>query len=243
MLQYFAKDYTGGAFVLFGPGHLIALAVVVLFNIFIVWRFRGADEDTKHKVRLGITAALWLNELGWHIWKYSIGDWTIQEMLPFHLCSVLVWVGGAALITKNYKVYEFMYFMGLAGATQALLTPDAGIYGFPHYRPFQTIIAHGLIVASAIFMTFVEGYRPTWKSLGRVILWMNIYMAIVFVINQFIGSNYLFIAHKPATASLLDLLPPWPYYILYIELIGIVLSLLLYLPFWIKDLRTARAAS
>ncbi len=45
------------------------------------------------------------------------------------------------------------------------------------------------------------------------------------------------INHKPDLPSLLDLLPPWPIYILYMELIGIVSILLLYLPFLIKDLR------
>jgi hypothetical integral membrane protein (TIGR02206 family) len=211
------------------------LAAIVLLNIFLVWHFKRAPESARHAARWTIAIVLWLNEIGFHVWKASIGQWTIQEMLPLHLCSVLVWVGSLALVTKNYKVYEFMYFMGIAGTMQALLTPDAGIYGFPHYRAFQTFIAHGLIITAPIFMTLVDGYRPTWGSYGRVVLWMNVYMVIVFVINQLIGSNYLFIAHKPETASILDMLPPWPYYIAYIEVIGLVLCLILYIPYIIKD--------
>jgi uncharacterized membrane protein YwaF len=42
---------------------------------------------------------------------------------------------------------------------------------------------------------------------------------------------------KPATASLLDALPAWPYYIPFLELIGVVTCLLLYAPFIIKDWR------
>jgi hypothetical integral membrane protein (TIGR02206 family) len=92
-------------------------------------------------------------------------------------------------------------------------------------------------------MTLVEGYRPTWKSLGRVFLWTNIYMVAVFILNQVIGSNYLFIAHKPETPSLIDLLGPWPWYILALEAIGLVLCLLLYLPYAVRDWRAARMAS
>jgi hypothetical integral membrane protein (TIGR02206 family) len=66
---------------------------------------------------------------------------------------------------------------------------------------------------------------------------MNLYMVVIFFINLWLGSNYLFIAHKPATASVLDMLPPWPYYILYIEALGMILTLLLYLPFAISDWR------
>ena len=130
-----------------------------------------------------------------------------------------------------------MYFAGIGGGIQALATPDLGIYGFPHFRFFQTFISHGLIVTSAIYMTVVEGFRPTWKSLLRVAIWLNIYVVVVFFINNAIGSNYLMINGKPATPSLLDLLPDWPIYILYMEGIGVITFLLLYLPFAIKDRR------
>jgi hypothetical integral membrane protein (TIGR02206 family) len=140
------------------------------------------------------------------------------------------------LVTKSYKVYEVMYLMGIAGAIQALATPDLGIYGYPHFRFFQTFLSHGLIVTSALYMTVVEGFRPTWKSLPRVFLWTNIYAGVVYYINTLIGSNYLMINYKPATPSLLDLLPAWPIYIIYMELLAIACILLLYLPFVIKDL-------
>jgi hypothetical integral membrane protein (TIGR02206 family) len=178
------------------------------------------------------------NELAWHYWNYIYGKWTIQTMLPLHLCSLLVWLGAWMLITKKYWIYEFMYFMGIAGALQALATPDLGMYGFPHFRFFQTFLSHGLIVTSAIYMTVVEDFRPTWKSIPRVFIWTNVYAGIVYYINTQIGSNYLMINSKPATPSLLDLLPAWPIYIIYVELIGIACMLLLYLPFAIKDLWT-----
>ena len=62
-------------------------------------------------------------------------------------------------------------------------------------------------------------------------------MAVVGGINALIGSNYLFIARKPDTASLLDVLPQWPWYIIHIEAIGLLSMLILYLPFAIRDLR------
>jgi len=128
--------------------------------------------------------------------------------------------------------------MGIAGAIQALATPGLGNFNFPHFMYFQYFISHGLIITSAIYMTVVEGFRPTWKSMIRVAVWMNVYVVIVYFINNYIGSNYLFLNYKPSTPSLLDLLPPWPIYIAYMELIGVISMLLLYLPFVIKDWRT-----
>jgi len=235
MGQYFVKDYTGEPFHLFGRGHLIALAIIILINLSFIWLRKSENQKLKDRVRYLIVAILVISEGSWHIWNLAIGEWTIQTHLPFHLCAVLVWTSIIMLLTQNYTIYEFAYFLGIAGASQALLTPEAGIYGFPHFRIFQTLAAHGAIVTAAIFMTVVEGYRPHWSSFKRVFLWTNIYMILVTGINVLIGSNYLYTLHKPPTASLLDVFGPWPWYLLTMELVALVLCTFLYLPFAIKD--------
>jgi hypothetical integral membrane protein (TIGR02206 family) len=240
MGEYFARDYHGEPFQLFGPAHLVALSIVLLIVLLVIYFRKGFSPRLRLITRYTLATILMLNELAWHAWNYFTGQWTIQTMLPLHLCSVLVWLGAYMLVTKSYTIYEFSYFLGIAGALQALLTPDVGIYGFPHFRFFQTMISHGTIILSAIYMTFVEGYRPTWKSVIRVMVWMNVYMVAIGIVNWLIGSNYLFIAHKPETASLIDVLGPWPWYILSLEGIGLVLCLLLYLPYAIRDQRAAR---
>ncbi len=75
------------------------------------------------------------------------------------------------------------------------------------------MISHGLLVTAGIFMTTVEGFRPTWKSVLRIAIVANVYMVIIYFINVALGSNYMMLNGKPATASLLDMLPTWPYYI------------------------------
>lgn len=237
MSQFFAGNYTGPAFQLFGAAHIAALAFLVALNIYLI-RFKTAGADTKRTIRWTLAIILWTAETLWHIWNIAVGKWNIQNLLPLNLCSALIWLSGFMLIFKNQRIYEFAYFLGIGGAMQYLLTPDLGIYGFPHFRYFQTFTAHGLLVTSAIYMTVVEGFRPTWKSVLRVAFWANVYMVIIYFVNTAIGSDYLFINGKPATASIMDLLPAWPYYIIYLELIGVATILLLYLPFIIKDWRT-----
>ena len=115
------------------------------------------------------------------------------------------------------------------------LTPDAGRFGFPHYRFFQVMLSHGLIITSALYMSFVVRYRPTWSSVARVLIYSNIYAVVIFFFNFLIGSNYLFLAHKLDTASLLDVLPPWPYYLGFVEILGVVFVLLFYAPYAVRD--------
>ena len=234
MAQYFAYDYHGAPFVLFGTWHVVALLVIVLINLAMLG-FRKASERTRRTVRWSMVILLLLDDASWQVWNVYWGHWSIQTMLPLHLCSMMMVLAWFMLIFKNYRIYEFVYFLGIAGAFQALMTPPVGIYGFPHFRFIQTMIAHGLLLTSAVYMTTVEGFRPTWRSLLRVAVGVNIYIVLVGIINRAFGSNYLFIAHKPATASVLDLLPAWPWYIIWMEIIGLGMCLILYMPFAIQD--------
>lgn len=242
MEKYFSYDYTGEPFQLFGPAHIAALLALALIGYGLT-RFKGADEAARKKVRIALGIFLWLNESVWHIWNAAWGHWNVQTMLPLHACSILIWLSGFMLVFRSYAIYEFAYFMGIGGAFQYLMTPDLGIYGFPHLRYFQTFLSHGILLISAIYMTVVEGFRPTWKSFWRVVIGANIYMALVYPLNVWLGSNYLMINGKPSTPSLLDLMPDWPVYILYMEAIGLVTFLILYAPFAIKDWRGREAVA
>lgn len=239
METFFGKDFVNGPFVLFSTQHLIAIVAIILIGFIIIITQRKANTAQRQRVRWIMAILLVVNETIWHIWNISIGEWTIQTMLPFHLCSALVWLSAYMLVTKNRTIYEFAYLIGIAGALQAILTPDLGQYAFPHFRYFQVFVSHGLIIISALYMTLVEGYYPTWQSVKRVAIYGNIYLLFVFLLNMVIDSNYLFVAHKPETASLLDVLPPWPYYILIIELLAAVFILLFYSPFAILNRKKA----
>lgn len=241
MWQFWSKDWTGAPFVMFGPPHIIALILVVFANLSLV-SLRRARPFARKRFRYGLATVLVVNECLWHLWNVTTGQWSVQTTLPLHICSILVWVCAFMLYTENYRLYEYVYFLGIGAATQALLTPDAGIYGFPHFRFFQTMISHGSIVVAAVYMTVVEGFRPYWMSIVRLAVAGNIYMAFVAVVNWLLGSNYMFIARKPDTPSLIDVLGPWPWYVLSLEAIAAAVFLLLYSPFAIRDWRAKAAA-
>jgi hypothetical integral membrane protein (TIGR02206 family) len=128
------------------------------------------------------------------------------------------------------------------GAIMALLTPDLMNYGFPHFRFVEFFTLHGTIIVAVMYMTVVEGFRPTWGSLGRVWVFTNLYWLFCALVNSQIGSNYLYTHGKLPTPSLLDVLGPHPWYLLSMELIGVALALLMYLPFALRD-RASKAIS
>jgi uncharacterized membrane protein YwaF len=80
-------------------------------------------------------------------------------------------------------------------------------------------------------MVTVEGFRPTLPRLPWVILITDLYWAFCGWVNTLIGSNYLYTQGKLPTPSLLDYLGPWPWYLVWMEVIGVLLCLALYTPF------------
>lgn len=243
MGDFLALDYPNNPFVIFGVPHLVALSIIAVIVFVLIRVGPRMTADQRKWFRYGVGTLLVVNEGSWHLWNWATGQWTLQTMLPLHLCSILVFSTAYMLFSRNYFIFEFSYFLGIGAAIQAILTPDLGIYGYPHFRFFQTFISHGLIFISPFYMIFVEGYRPFWRSMLRTIVWLNVYMVPVTILNLLIGSNYLFTAHKPPTASLLDALGPWPWYILSVEVIGLITFLVLYLPWIWKDFQEQRAQS
>lgn len=237
MERYLDPVYSGEPFVLFGPAHWIALAVVGACGLGLFWIRHSWDVRARRVFRWGL--AFWLTawELALHAWFARVGSWSVQSMLPLHLCSISGWLSVIMLLTGNYRAYEFAFFLGLGGATQALITPEVGCYGFPHFRALQSFAKHGGIVVAALYMTIVEGYRPTARSLRTVVLWMAPYTVAVFLLNLALGSNYLYLAAKPEFPTLIGFLPPWPWYVPELALIALAVVCALYLPFWISDHR------
>ncbi len=242
MRQFFAVDYHGNPFVLFGVDHLTALAIIALLNLALFF-LRGFLTPRKRKLfRYTLAGLLVINRLALHTWYLINDQWSIQWQLPLHLCSLFLWLSVYMLLKRSYPVFEFAYFLGIGGAVQALLTPDAGIYGFPHFYPVQFFISHGGIITAAVYMAVVEGYRPAWSSIRKVFLWGNVYLIFVTLVNLSIGSNYMYTLRKPHVPTLLDYLGPWPWYLLNAELVALAIFILLYLPYAIQDQRHTSAA-
>lgn len=231
LANLWAQDYTGAPFVLFGRSHLVALGLVVALNLSWVEFGPGLSLGARLALRAAMAGVLLVNETTFHLWTLTTGQWRLETMLPLHVCSLLVYLSAYMLLTGSYAVYEFCYFLGVGGAIQALLTPDAGRYGFPHVRFFTTFVSHGLLVSAPLYMTIVEGYRPEVGSIGRVLLELIALALVVGLVNWRLGSNYMYLMRPPDTPSLIDKLGPWPWYLL--SLLGIALAVfgVLYLPF------------
>jgi hypothetical integral membrane protein (TIGR02206 family) len=90
----------------------------------------------------------------------------LDNILPLHLCDIAAMTAGFALLTRHPALCALTYFWGLAATLQALLTPAIGL-GFPSWPFITFFIQHFAIVAAALYLPVVEGWRPKrplWKA-------------------------------------------------------------------------------
>ena len=223
-------------FVLFGPAHLVTILFVVLTSIFLPLVMRRHARAAILLAR-GMAAFLAAGEIFKLLYRTLALGQPLAYILPLHLCGVAVWLAVVVLWWRSFAVYEVLYFWGLAGTLQAILTPDLAV-GFPHPHYLMFFLSHGLIIVAVLYATLVFDFRPTWRSLVKALVALNLLALVVAPVNLALDTNYLFLRAKPAGASLMDYLGPWPWYIAVLEGLGVVVFVLCYLPFAILDRRS-----
>ena len=162
------------------------------------------------------------------------GSFDISLHLPLHLCRFANILILFVMIKRNYFIFEILYFWGLSGMFQGMITPDI-IEDFPHFHYFRYFPGHHLLVVAVIYAVVVYRMKPTIKSVKKAFIGLNIFLVIAFISNIIIGSNYFWIMGKPPAGSLLDYMGPWPWYILTGEFVALAHFMVAYLLFLFID--------
>jgi hypothetical integral membrane protein (TIGR02206 family) len=212
---------------LFGPLHLTLLGIITAIAALLSVLLRKQKLPAT-AVRLTLGYGLAINEFIWWAFRYSHEGLHLNN-LPLQLCDASLWMTIVACITLIPTFVEFAYFAGLAGAGMALLTPDLWS-PWPSYTAIYFFLAHGGIVIGAAILVYgrISPLREgaVWRAFGLLLA----YAAIVGTFNAIVKSNYMYLREKPANASLLDALGPWPMYLIAGAAVGFALYWLLWLP-------------
>ncbi|HEY1612789.1 MAG TPA: TIGR02206 family membrane protein [Rhizomicrobium sp.] len=230
-------------FVTFGAAHLIAIALATVMPLALgaAVRRRGSSR-IRDAIRLALATELIATWVLWYGLIFARGWLSPQTILPMDLCDWAVIAAIVTLLRPNQATYELTYFWSLSGTMQALLTPEL-FYGFPDLRFIVFFGFHGGAIAAAVYLTVGLRYRPVGVSIPRVLGWSIVYLATALAVNGLFHTNFGYLSAKPARASLLDLMAPWPFYIGEMAALGVVLVIVLYLPFFVFDRWRGNSAS
>lgn len=221
---------------MFSAEHIIALLVLFMsYIILIAWFLKSKNKKSIQHFMYFLAGFFLFNELAYTAWSIYAGIWSVAYSLPLQLCDAAAFLSAVMFLSNSYRIFEIVYFWGLGGSLQALLTPDL-YYPFPHFVYFNFFLGHGAILIAIFYIVTVKKYKPTLKSILNVFIITNVYAAAISLINLLTGGNYMFTCRKPQGISLLSFLSPWPWYILSLEAVALIIYFLLYLPFaiWSK---------
>lgn len=225
-------------FEMFSAAHMAALAAAaIVFAAIVIGRKGLRGEKAGRRFRIVMAVLLAVCEISLQLSYFIEDSWSVGS-LPFQLCSLTLLISAATLAFRVKQLYAIVFFLGTLGAMQAMVTPNLD-QPFPHFRYFHFFIAHIGIIATAVYLITVERYRPTIRSVFAALLWLHALAVPAAIVNIVTGTtNFMFLARKPETASLLDMLAPWPWYLIQLEAIALGLCMLLLgvskLAFWIN---------
>ncbi|NYI79974.1 TIGR02206 family membrane protein [Nocardioides panzhihuensis] len=196
----------------YGLTHLVPLSLLTAGIVAMVWlgrRQRSEARPSRFSRGFALAIPLTTIPLQAHEW---VTDFDLFIDLPIHLCD-LAWIAAAvALWTHHPYPTALTCFWGLTLTTQGVFTPD--VQDLPDVSYFTFWGLHLMIVLAAVYLIFGLKLLPRWRDYGWVVATTALWAAAAYVLNLVLDANYGYLRYKPESASMLDLLGPWPVYIL-----------------------------
>jgi hypothetical integral membrane protein (TIGR02206 family) len=178
----------------------------------------------------------------WTAWGMSPGQWNIDQSLPVQFSDALRFITSIALLTRARWAIAISYYWGLTLNIQSILTPDLNYFTIPALEFTAYWFLHIVVFIVPIGLVWGLGHRPTWRGYGVSLLGAFAWAGIAIAVNAVTGANYAYLSHAPAGPSALDLLGPWPVYILWEAVLATVIWALMTWP-WTRRVRPAALAS
>lgn len=203
----------GGEFEAYDTSHLTVLALfaVGLVPVVLLGRRVGgtsAEVATSRALAVGIVAVT----VPLQVLQLLPAEWNPRTSLPFQLCDLAWMFAVHALWTRSRLTSTVTYLWGLTLTTQGMATPDlASAWPEPRFVMFWAM--HVLIVWAAVYLVVGLRVLPTWATYRRTVAITLVWAVSVMVYNMLADTNYGYLNGKPSRASLLDVLPAWPWYV------------------------------
>jgi hypothetical integral membrane protein (TIGR02206 family) len=197
----------------YGPSHLAVLAICVVgipAVVMIGRRFRGTEHEPH--VNRGFAVLIVGVTIPLQVLQLLPGDWNPLTSLPFQLCDLAWMFAVHALWTRSQLSSTVTYLWGVTLTTQAMITPDLAS-DFPEPRFLMFWAMHLLIIWVAFYLVLGLRILPTWATYWRVVGITAFWAGAMMIYNTVADANYGYLNGKPASASILDLLGPWPFYV------------------------------
>ena len=226
-----ANDPNSESFFL-SADHVAALAGTAMLCMALPTLARTRPGAWSGRLSRGLAVALLASFMAYHLVVLLQGSYQADFDLPLHLTDAATVVAAVALWSYRPLPFELTYFWGLTASLLAVITPGLDSdEGFPSFFYWHYFFTHAGVVVAALLLAFGLGLTARPGAVRRMFLATAVWAAVAAAGNAVTGGNYMFLKERPETASLLDYMGPWPWYIVCAALLAVALFALLDLPF------------
>lgn len=150
---------------LYGWFHILSLVLTVVIIILLAYK-----KPNVKKTILIMSIIMIIFEIYKQLsFSFNNNTWEYQwYAFPFQFCSVPMYVGLIAGITKNKKIentlYSFLATFGLIAGISVMLYPST-VYVEETMINIQTMIHHGFMIIMGIYLLVMNYVKPNLKTL------------------------------------------------------------------------------
>jgi len=209
-------------FEVFSLDHIASIIVILfLFTIFLRYNNKiGIKDDSKTFIFILSILMIFL-DLSEDIVRVFTGYYSINKDLPLQLCSIGVYLAAFNLIYRNQTIFNLIFYWGFVGATNAILTPDGDLFELRIFF-FYSQGYHAALIFAVLWMMVKYDMRMGYESILQVLIYTNIIVGLITIVNFILDSNYMFLRVMPNSISPF-LVGEWPTYIIMVQVFSVVL--------------------
>ncbi|MCF2699916.1 TMEM164-related integral membrane acyltransferase [Fusobacterium mortiferum] len=213
-------------FKLFSNEHFILIISNILFFTFLLFIANFFSKRYFAKISAITIFILKLAEL---TYRHLYNNEEIFQLLPLHLCNITLIFVIIMMLSGSKTLFQLCFYWSL-GAIFAIATPDVK-YSFPNFMTLSFFTTHFYILFAVVYAYIFFKFRPTLWGYFTAFFVINLICLGVYFLNDSLGTNYLYVNRVPDFSSPINYFGEWPYYIVVVELIYIILTYLIYFPF------------
>ncbi len=234
---------------MFTLNHFIWLAICAVFigaMLYCSLKFKWSLKTCTYVVA-GISLASELCKIFTHIDPVNGSDWTSGGVisagaLPFHLCSILIFVWFIVALVKPSKITQFLLNfatpVAIIGGILALFIPTSGVDFLKPYA-YQCFVYHAGIVWYAIYLLATKQVKLTLKVYLTDLATLFVLCILMIWVNgalQTYNTNFFYVVRPPMSGlPYLTLKYGWYVYFIHLVIAAVALFTIVALPNMIQE--------
>ncbi len=168
-------------------------------------------------------------------------------ILPFHLCSIQIFMIFILRFGKNEKLRDFLYALSypaaIVGALLAVLIPTEGV-AFAEVHPYQYFLYHAFLIGFGCWTYHARKHIFSAKSVLQALVGLLLCAWLAFYMNALSGENFMFLVEPPLeNLPYLNVNHGWGVYFAHLICAAAVGLVLPYLPVLLRKKKADKVAA